>query len=350
MLHQIQESQKDQYNQFIAANSSGSFLQSYEWGQWQKSLGREVFRFFIKDNIGNIAAALQLIKMPLPFGRYYIYAPYGPAIEDNHEIHITDYVKALKEKFPYAVFIRIEPKEEFVILDPKSLVKSSNIQPAKTLLIDLEKSEEQLLANMHNKTRYNIKVAQKHGVEVKEELEISVGHGLYFKEAINLICDTAKRQGFTTYSFNYYENLIDFFILNQESQVKTHLYKAIYSAGGGSSSGGQNQLLATALMVDFGKTRTFLFGGSGQFHKNVMAPYLMHWQAMLDAKAAGYKIYDFWGIETSSGETPGFVRFKLGFGGQEKNYAGAYDAVLNKFFYKTYSLLRNINKIFRNNF
>ena len=203
------------------------------------------------------------------------------------------------------------------------------------MLLNLAKSEEELLAAMHPKTRYNIKVAQKHGVEVKEELEISIGHGLYFREAIDLICQTSKRQGFVAHPFNYYQDLIDMFALNKQSGLKAHLYKAIY----------QNQLLAAAIFIDFGSTRTFLFGGSGELHKNVMAPYLLHWQAMQDAKRLGLLTYDFWGIETSSGQTPGFVRFKLGFGGQEKAYAGAYDLINNKFGYKVYALFRAINKL-----
>ena len=103
-------------------------------------------------------------------------------------------------------------------------------------------------------------------------------------------------------------------------------------------------LVVSAVMVDFGEIRTFLFGGSSEMHKNVMASYLLHWQAMLDAKNAGLKEYDFWGIETSSGETPGFVRFKLGFGGAAKEYGGAWDAVFSPWKYRLYSLMRAFNR------
>ena len=94
--------------------------------------------------------------------------------------------------------------------------------------------------------------------------------------------------------------------LRHLGQIKLHIYKSIY----------QNKLLASAIFIDFGKTRTFLFGGSSAQDKNVMAPYLLHWQAILDAKNAGMKFYDFWGTETAKGEVPGFVRFKLGFAPQ----------------------------------
>jgi len=190
---------------------------------------------------------------------------------------------------------------------------------------------------MHHKTRYNIKVAQKHGVEIKDEFDISIGHGLFFDEALKLILETSKRQGFSTFGSDYYKKLVDFFALQQRADLKLHIYKAIF----------QNQLLATAIIIDFGDTRTFLFGGSSEFHKNVMAPYLLHFHAMIDAKHQGLKFYDFWGIETSSGETPGFVRFKLGFGGTQREYAGAHDLVNHTLLYKIYSGIRVINKFFR---
>ena len=78
-----------------------------------------------------------------------------------------------------------------------------------------------------------------------------------------------------------------------------------------------------------------------------MAPYLLHWQAILDAKNQGLVFYDFWGIETSSGEIPGFVRFKLGFGGEQKEYGGAYDIINHNVGYKIYQLGRKINKVFK---
>ena len=343
-LTEVLENQKEEYNQFVAAQKSGSFLQSWEWGEWQETLGRQVLRYWILSAGGgptsggdiskNLIGSIQSIKMPLFGKKYYLYCPYGPVVRDPSDA--LGMAQLLKQKFTEAVFIRIEPKS----LSTNHLAlstKSPNIQPGKTLIINLEKSEEELLAEMHPKTRYNIKVAQKHGVEIKDEFDISIGHGLFFDEALKLILETSKRQKFNTFPAGYYKNLIDFYTLHNRSSLKLHIYKAVF----------QNQLLAAAIMVDFGKIRTFLFGGSSEFHKNVMAPYLLHWQAMRDAKALGLSTYDFWGIETSSGETPGFVRFKLGFGGEEWEYGGAYDIVKNNLWYKVYKSTRTINKFLK---
>ncbi len=339
-LAELALTEKESYNQFVASSPSGSFLQSWEWGEWQAHLGRTVSRFKIIDDSGEQVASTQLIKMPLPFGRYYLYAPYGPVGAKNYEFGIKNYewlLGCLKEKFINAVFIRIESKDSPLAPHPSPLIKTKNIQPGKTLLIDLTKPEEQLLSEMHHKTRYNIKLAQKHGVEIKDEFDISIGHGLFAKEAVGLIAETAKRQGFKGYGSGYYNKLIDFLAISNRGDLNLRIYKAVY----------QNQILASAIMVDFGQTRVFLFGGSSEENKSVMAPYLLHWTAMRDAKSMGLNFYDFWGIETASGSTPGFVRFKLGFGGKEQQYAGAYDVVIKNFMYKFYSGMRFGNRVIK---
>ncbi len=345
-LVELTETEKDQYNYFVTTLESGSFLQSWEWGGWQKTLGREIRRLKFKLESGEILGVVQLIKMPLSLGMHYWYAPYGPVMDLKFRIEdLKLLIQELHEKFSEAVFFRFEPKDGSAIKNLQSATKSSNIQPAKTLVVDLQKSEDQLLSEMHSKTRYNIKLAQKHGVVIKDEFDISIGNGLFAKEAVDLIVGTGKRQGYKGYGKEYYTKLIDTLAVQKRGELKLHIYKAVY----------QNKLLASAIMLDFsaqggsasgGGTRTFLFGGSSDDSKNVMAPYLMHWQAMLDAKNQGLKFYDFWGIETSGGATPGFVRFKLGFGGIEKSYGGAYDIVNKNFSYKLYSLVRKLNRLF----
>jgi lipid II:glycine glycyltransferase (peptidoglycan interpeptide bridge formation enzyme) len=216
-------------------------------------------------------------------------------------------------------------------------VKTKNIQPGKTLVVDLVFEEEALLAGMHPKTRYNIRLAQKHGVRVEKDLVVTPGHGLYFQEAVELIVATAVRQGYKGHSKKYYESLVDFFAKKNQpvGGVALSVYKALY----------QNRLLASAIMLDFGSTRTYLFGGSSEEDKQVMAPYALHWQAMLDGKAAGLKFYDFWGLETASGKTQGFARFKQGFGGKAVDYTGAYDARFSKAGYAAYCLARFASKL-----
>lgn len=321
---------KTSFNNFVANHGSGSFLQAWEWGEWQEQLGKKVFRFFVMENEKIILSA-QVIKTPIPrLKKYYLYIPYGPLSTEN----IFDFfISELKKQFPDTIFIRIESKNE-IETHHYSLIPTSHIQPGKTLLIDLKKLPEELLAGMHPKTRYNIKVAQKHEVKITSEPIITPRFGLHLEEAAKLLIGTASRQKYKTHGIDYYKNLINFFGNKPNGETKLIIYKALLGT----------ELLATALMIDFGKTRTYLFGGTSEENKKVMAPYALHWQAINDAQKNDFNFYDFWGIMTASGQTPGFVRFKLGFGGHEVAYPATCDIRIQPLWYNAYKLFRSINK------
>jgi lipid II:glycine glycyltransferase (peptidoglycan interpeptide bridge formation enzyme) len=340
-LFELTNTNKEPYNRFVAQHPSGSFLQSWQWGNWQEQLGHTAFRFFIKEG-DEILLSAQVIKITVPrLKKYYLYIPYGPLINSRDEVRgvrgensFDFFVEELKKKFPDAIFIRIESKQALAT-DHYSLITTPHIQPGKTLVMDLSKTPEELLAGMHPKTRYNIKVAQKHGVKVIAEPIITPGYGLYLQEVLNVLVSTASRQGFKSHKPIYYKNLIDFLGMQMQGQsCRMEIYRAVLN----------QQLLAAAIMIDFGQTRTYLFGGTTETQKNVMAPYALHWQAMQDAKASNLLKYDFWGIETAKGETPGFVRFKLGFGGETESFPEAKDLILNKKWYTIYTTFRYINK------
>jgi peptidoglycan pentaglycine glycine transferase (the first glycine) len=340
---ELSESDKSSYNQFIASQPSGSFLQSWEWGEWQKNWGdqgkkRDIYRFALVDD-GEWTMAIQLVKTNLGNrGFYYLYAPYGPVVEKNFKFQISNFkflVQKIQKQFSDSMFIRLEPR---TVLEGLGKIgkKTVNIQPGRTLLVDLKKPMEQLLREMHPKTRYNIKIAQRHEVVVEREFDLTVGHGLFFDEAIGLIVETAKRQKYYTHPRPYYEKLINFFAVNNRNgNVRVSLYKAKY----------QNKILSSAVMVDFGGVRTYLFGGSSMEHRNVMAPYALHSAAIQEAQEQGFLYYDFDGLETSVGKEAQFARFKEGFGGFIAEYPGAYDVIFKPLWYTMYTTLRRGNRL-----
>lgn len=339
-LVELNNQDKEFYNNFITSHETGSFLQSWAWGEWQAVLGRPVARFKFQVD-GKTLGVMQIIKMPLPFDQYYFYCPYGPVLAEdgNFQFPISNFRKSLHKNFSDTVFVRIESKQLWLPATGYPLLtKVKNIQPGKTLVMDLTKTEEGLLAGMHHKTRYNIRLAEKHGVKVVDEFHLVNGKGIHAKEAVELIAKTSSRQGYKSQGQDYFENLVNFFaVQNPGTEINLHIYKALH----------ENELLASAIILDFGRTRTYLFGGSSEQKKNLMAPYLLHFKAMQDAKNLGLSFYDFWGIETAKGDTPGFVRFKLGFGGTQKEYTGAYDIIVNRWKYRVYKLLRKVNDIFK---
>jgi peptidoglycan pentaglycine glycine transferase (the first glycine) len=296
---------KEQWESQLSTQTRAQFLQSWDWGEFQKSLGRKVWR----QEIGS--SYISVIKMGLPLEQNYLYAPRLNFLLNKD---VSDELKKLAaaEK---SIFLRLElvPVQE---LDLFGFQKTNNVQPGKTLLLDLTKSAEELLAVMHPKTRYNIRLAEKKGVEIREGSQSDLDN------FYDLISSTYNRKHLKVYNKGYYQKLL-------ENLTNAKIYLAEY----------QNKILAANLILFYGDTATYLHGGSSEEDKNIMAPHLLQWEIIKLAKAQGYRYYDFWGIDEK--KWPGVTRFKMGFGGTEVKYGGAFDLILNKFWYTVYKLIKS---------
>ncbi len=330
-LVELDENSKDAYQSFVKTN--GCFLQDWDWGDFQRSIGKEVQRFIVREN-GNIILTAQVLVNAMR-GKKYFSLPYGPVREriGNFDggVALEFFLRALAKKYPQTVFIRIEPQVETDDLKNKrTLVKSLDLNPHQTLILDLKQDLDKILAAMHNKTRYNIKVAEKHGVEVV----ISERLG---KTEAGIFDLTARRAGVRFQDPEYFDSLLNYF-----SSGKSTIRAALYSATA------EGQVIASNLMIFWHDTAVYLFGGSGAEKRNFMAPYALHWQAIQDAKEKGIIKYDFWGVETDSAHPwYGFSKFKLGFGGEVIKYAGTYDYLVRPAWYNAYRLIRKLNRIVR---
>jgi peptidoglycan pentaglycine glycine transferase (the first glycine) len=316
---------REKYITFLQSIPHTPFLQSWSWGDFQESLGNKVARYDIEHD-STVVGVFQVIEKHVPLLKQtYLYIPYGPVMHHGHHVATQEMFEVLKKDFPEAVFLKIEPFDDQLSKDLQTQ-KTERLQPGKTLVIDLSQSEEGLQKSMHQKTRYNIRLSQKNG------LSLSVNENTV--EALQLIHETSKRQGYKDQGTEYYKKMHSFFG-ETERETVTHIY-SVWSG---------EDILASGLFIDFAGTRTYLFGGSSTTHKNLMAPYLLHWQAIRDAQSMGMKMYDFWGLETSKGTDAGFVKFKRGFGGTEKIYPHAFDLVQKKAAYLKYKTAKLIQKL-----
>lgn len=306
---------KNVWNGFVI-NNNGSFLQSYEWGQFQHAYGRDSQYLAVSANNKIIAGTL-LIKHDLPASRGYYFSPYGPII--FHEL-ILEQIReqALKNK---VIFWRYENNNISGGISVKA------VHPKNTWLLNLaDKKEEQVLAAMKPKTRYNIRLAQKKGVKIKISMDIKDIDIFY-----NLIKQTSQRQKINIFPKRYYQTMLH--SLGDNGFLK--IYLAEY----------QNKILAANLMVFFNKTATYLHGGTTYEHHEVMAPHLLQWQAIADAMHDNYHYYDFFGIadnDLSNDPWAGITRFKKGFGGEIKSYLGTYEIPLNNIWYNAYRIAKKI--------
>jgi len=287
-----------------------SFLQSSEWEQFQKKLGRKTWR---------VEEAL-VVKHDLPFGFSYLYAP-RPRLVDEHALRLFLHEAEKIATEDGSIFLKIDRDMFFV---PEATHKISHaLQPQVTRIVDLSGSSEKLLADMHSKTRYNIRLAQKHGVKTRIA-NYKIG------SFINLLGVTAERDEFKAHPAHHYENLLD----PRSTTFSNELFFAEYLG----------KPVAAALINFYGpsKTATYLHGASSREHREVMAPHLLHWNIIEEAKKRGMAFYDLWGVDEK--RWPGVTRFKRGFGGEEISYPETIDIIFRPFLYKIYTQINSIRK------
>lgn len=330
LVQEITTDNKNIYEDFVTENG-GSFLQSWDWGEWQATNKRPATRYIVQNDSGQPMLAAQFLRYNLPLGQEYLYCAYGPVRDarmTNDELRepLDALIAHIKTAYPKALFVRLEPTSA---LQPTSykLQATLHIQPGSTILLDINKAETEILSGMHPKTRYNIKVAQKHGVNIQV---LAQPNDLHL--AAKLMRDTLTRRKLVSPSEAYYFKLMSHF--SEPSTLSTNTYGAYYN----------NELVACALSLDCGQTRTYLFGGSSTTHKNVMAPYLLHWTIIQNAQKTGLTTYDWFGAEGAVSDGSGFARFKQSFGGHILQYAGAYDVIFKPLAYRAYQTTRHLNR------
>jgi len=346
---------REEWDKFVAENTQpSSFLQSFAWGEFnEKILGNPVIRWAVVDQ-GALSAVFQAIIKKLPFNKTYVYCPRGLVWRQNcadcWALAYGEILKKIRVDWTGHIFLRASPPDEdkeditgFIrqlgFRKPKIL--SHGQEPAETVLINLEKSEEELLASMQQKTRYNIRLAEKKGVEVKCQMsppEADPPLAENIKNQINtfykLAEETAKRNKIKIYQDDYYKKLVEYFGQGDKN-IKLKLYLAQK----------KEKTLAAIMVIYFGNGATYLHGASSNDGRELMPNYLLQWQAMREAKKEGYKIYDLWGVSGENKTWAGITRFKRGFDGREIKFMGSWDYVLNKKWYNIFRLLKIIKKI-----
>lgn len=322
-MHIVNITDKNKLNDFISRQAHSQFLQSWQWGELQKKIGSKIWRLGVeKDGLIGVAT---VIKKLLPLGKSYFYCPRGPVLESgvrNLEIASLLFHKtkelAQKEK---AIFLRFEPESQIIKKEFK-IIETIDIQPARTLILDLSKLEDELLKDMHQKTRYNIKLAGKKGVKV---IEAGPDH---FKELWQLMVETGQRDRFRLHSKSYYEAMLAI------DKNFIRLFLAEY----------QGEIIAANIISFFGDTATYMHGASASKFRNAMAPYALQWHGIKLAQKQEYKYYDFFGINEE--QWPGVTRFKKGFSGEEKFSPGTFDLVFNQGWYNVYKAIRKTRRVF----
>ena len=308
-------------------------VQTWAWGDFQITQGHKIYRLGVFDN-DKMVSAYSVSFHQIPHTSYSIGTILrGPSINQDM---ITNIKKIAADE--NAVFIKFEPDVYQKTFDANNH-PSSEIEPINfpdlvispkvafypySYVIDLTKSEDDLLSAMRPKTRYNIKIANRNNVEVHED-STDAGFEVYLK----LLFETTKRQGFYLHSEKYHHQLWD--TLKPTGMVHIMLSKF------------QNQTLSAYMLFVLKDKLFYPYGSSLAVHKEVMAQNLLMWETIKFGRSLSLKSFDMWGClgpdarETDNGY--GFHYFKQGYGGQLVQFVGTYDLVINRQLYQLYNLI-----------
>lgn len=311
---------QEQWDEWLKTNSQyNSFAQSWAWGDILLAEGKQVERLAVVEG-ERVLAQAQVVYSSLPFGWQYAFCPCGPVMSRGYEPFI-DYLKSKN-----CIFFRVEPVS--IIHDSKFIIqKTIDINPVATLILNLKKTEEELLSVMHQKTRYNIHLAEKKDLQIKNEKNLEVFWDLMNK--------TGSRDKFSLHHKKHYEK-----VLESPMVVQLTAYE-------------KEMPIAVAVFAKFGNTFTYLYGASDYARREFMAPYLLQWEGIKMGKKNNCEWYDFFGVAPVTDgnydlkhQYAGVTRFKLGFGGTPFQAPGTFDVVIDSKKYQIYNIFRKIRRIF----
>lgn len=323
-----EEAPGEAWDAWVAAHGFGHFLQSDAWARVRASAGWSVLRLVVEeaDRPGQApVAGIQVLLKSTPAGKF-AYAPRGPVCAPDHPAWplLRD---GLRRRLRRSVALRLEPgwpdgAHTRAVLAGAGLREAPPVQPPSTVVLDLTATEERLLASMAQKCRYNVRLAERRGVEVY------VGGPEDLATFEQLLAATARRHGLSQRRAGYHAAVAAAF------GPAARLYGARVLG----------VVVAMILVVRFGGVATYLYGASSGEHADHMPNHALQWRAIVDARQAGCRRYDFWGVPDALGrhvvaggraeDVPegegglwGVWRFKRGFGGSVERTVGAWDDV-----------------------
>lgn len=428
----LEEIEKERFNQFVANHPKGHVLQASEWGELKSIHEWKMHRVGLEEN-GELVATAMLLSRNLPvIHKPIIYSPRGFVIDYKNEQYLEAFTKGI-EKFAKkmgAIFVKIDPdikhrerdiegevieggEDNRWLIDTMKRVGYTHkgfeldfngIQPRFCFRLNIDRPEEEIFQQFHEKTRYNVRIAMRKGIEIIEGNRDDL---VKFTEIMKV---TGERDGFITRPLKYFQEMYD--TLVPAGQMKLFLAKynlntalaeieadrskaskeleKLNKINIDDASADQKEkhekkradlaeklqklnekwdelsiekekhpdgiIVSGAITLLFGKMAWYLYGASDNIYRNLMPNYLIQWEMIRWAKANGATVYDFRGISgdlSPEHHLYGLYRFKKGFNGEFTEFIGEFDLIINKPLYYAWEVLlpkfkqmrRNIRKV-----
>lgn len=334
---------------FVKDNPKGHFLQT---PQWALAKSHWDWRGVLVYRDGTPVGAISLLIRPLPLGFSLIYAPRGPVCDRNDRLILEEMLAAAKQiaKEHRALLLYLDPDEpdtnqEFrsILTDLGFREKSDdgfgNIQAQHVFRLDLTgAAAEDIFRAFSSKTRYNIRLAQRKGVAIREYSGADTIPEDVLNHFAKIMTETGQRDGFHVRERSYFAGVLD------ALQEDAHLFIAYY----------QNQPIAGTIESFCGDKAWYLYGASSNAHRDKMPNYLLQWTMICRAMERGCVFYDFRGVPSDPKEDHplyGLYRFKSGFSGTFTKFSGLftrfYHPILGRLFVKILALRRFLCKVRR---
>jgi peptidoglycan pentaglycine glycine transferase (the first glycine) len=304
------------------AELGGSLLQSWQWGEFKGRHGWVPHRFFVEQD-RSIVAAAQVLSRPVgPFS--VLYVPRGPAVRDVNHSGLSALSLAIDQlgSATRSAIAFIEPDDEDGFEMPWEGVlawspSQTELQPLRTIKVAVDRDDDEILAGMKNKCRYNVRLAGRRGVTVRHA---TIEEIVDFYEVLS---ETSERDEFGIHGIEYYADMLDVF--RDSAALLIAEFDGAIAAG--------------AIVLQHGNEAIYMFGASSRAHQRHMPSHLLQFEAMRWARERGCQWYDLWGIpptDTPPEETNGsglnvrsglwgVYRFKQGFGGEIVHYPGVFE-------------------------
>ena len=317
-----------EWTDFLAGQPDAHILQTTAWGDLKESFGWRAVR------LAQETCGAQVLFRKLPVGFTLAYIPKGPVGDPKYWGVLWDEMDGLCR----------QNRATHLIIEPDLWIKTGNqmvnflpegfqpgiqtIQPPSTIVISLEGEETDILGRMKQKTRYNIHLAQKHGVQIFPSQDIELFH--------QLALETGSRDGFGVHSLDYFRRALELFQPNGACELLIAEYGS--------------EPVAALMVFSHGSRAWYFYGASSGRHRERMPTYLLQWEAICWARARGCREYDLWGVpdaeeaELEAGFTQrsdglwGVYRFKRGFGGSLRRSIGPWDRIYQPALYAIYRM------------
>ncbi len=335
-------SNADELDAFVASHKNGHFLQTSFWGRVKDDW--KWFGIICKNGEGEITGTLAVLLRRISETPYHLmYAPRGPVCDSDNSVTIKALIEGAKAEGRKYNAYRLKIDKDIPAGDSiyKTTMLAMGFRPKKPTFgfEDFQcrhvfrlnlcgKTEEEIFSSFHPKHRYNIRLAIKHGVEIK-----ICGNDKII-DFHNIMKATGERDGFSVPRAEHFAKILDAFGKN------ARLYTAYYD----------NVPIAGTLAVRYGNKVWYFYGGSLNSYRNVMPNYLLQWEMIRWAIRSKCEIYDFRGVSGNTDKSSplyGIYRFKKGFNGEFIEFWGETDLILNPFADKIITFSQKILKLFR---